>query len=286
MTSHIRLGTPVQVVTGVVIARPSKVIKTPYVCDVSVDDESYQAHTPSLGCNGLVDKGATVIAVKRDTTKGKCGYGVIASLLREPGRTSVVGVDPSLAERFAADILIDGVVPSLKVKPGTKLQSQRTYGDCRFDYCGIADDGRPFICEVKNVSIAEYDDVHPKKRAKYDYSGRDPMTKVALFPSGYKPKGQTHSERALKHTQTLTKIKQENPIMRCIILFVVQRDDADTFQPSNGDIQYRNALRDATSAGVEVYAVRVVWTYDEGATTITPAVHKDRCLLNVCNESE
>lgn len=240
------------------------------MCDVVVDGEVYLAHTPSLGCNGVVDNGVAVIVVERTSATRKCKYGVIASLLKDKGETIVVGVDPSLAERFAGEMLMTGLVPGLKVKPGTDLLTQRTYGDCRFDYCGVGDDCRPFICEVKNVSVAEYDDVHPRVRIRTDYSDRDIRDKVALFPSGYRPKGQTHSERALKHTQTLAKIKRDHPEMRCVILFVVQRDDANVFRPCNGDMHYVKAICDARDAGVEVYAVRVRWEYDAELATLTP----------------
>ena len=281
MTSHINIGTCVPVSIHTIEARPSKVVKTPYVCDITVDDTLCQAHTPSLGCNGMVDKGASVITVKREGSKGKCSHGVIGSLLNLGERSIVVGVDPSLAERFAGNMLKTGLGDKLRVKPGVELQSQKTYDDCRFDYCGIADDGRPFICEVKNVSIAEYDDIPPKQRAKLDYSGRDPMTKTAVFPSGYKPKDQTHSERALKHTNTLARVKQENPEMRCVILFVVQRDDAIVFQPCNGDQIYKEALKNAKEAGVEIYAARVSWHYDSAASTATPTYDRTGCLMDV-----
>ena len=76
---------------------------------------------------------------------------------------------------------------------------------------------------MKNVSIAEYDDIPPKQRAKLDYSGRDPMTKTAVFPSGYKPKGQTHSERAPKHTNTLARVKQVNPDEVCHLVCCAKR---------------------------------------------------------------
>lgn len=297
MTSHIKLNASVNAVTGVVSARPSRVIKTPYVCDLMImTDEHNQdptaviAHTPSLGCNGMVDTGATVVAVERKDTKGKCAYGVIASIQKErecdskshiDHHTVVVGVDPSLAERFAGDILHMGVIPGLKVHHNVPLQTQKTYEDCRFDYCGVTSDSHPFICEVKNVSIARYEDLHPKLLAKKDCSDRAIDSKIALFPSGYKPKGLTHSERALKHTQTLTKIKKEYPDIRCIIMFVVQRDDVITFKATDGDEQYRNALKTAHENGVEVYAVCVKWTYDEDAKLLTPRVHETRPLLPV-----
>ena len=62
---------------------------------------------------------------------------VIGSLLNLGERSIVVGVDPSLAERFAGNMLKTGLGDKLRVKPGVELQSQKTYDDCRFDYCEL-----------------------------------------------------------------------------------------------------------------------------------------------------
>lgn len=281
----IRIGKEVDITIGQVSARPSRIIKTPYVCDMILHTEegdktetkSVLAHTPSLGCNGMVDKDAMVFAVKRVEdgdvkSKAKCEYGVIASLREEKGRKYVVGVDPSLAERFAGEILSNGIISGLCVKPGT-LKTQQTYNDCRFDYCGLTTNNQPFICEVKNTSIAEYENLPPRKLAKMDFSEREFDSKVAIFPSGYKPKGKTHSERALKHTNTLLQIKQSFPEMRCIILFVVQRSDICAFQPTRGDEDYLAAIRNAYSGGVEIYAVSIEWLHDEPSCKIKPTIH-------------
>ena len=56
---------------GTIIKRPSAHIKTPYVADVTVDNIEFLAHTPSLGCCGLADKGATVLMEKTEKTKTK-----------------------------------------------------------------------------------------------------------------------------------------------------------------------------------------------------------------------
>lgn len=278
---NFQLGVPISVTTGVVQSRPSRVIKSPYVCDLHLpgQDDTVVGHTPSLGCGGMVDSGATVLCVRKDDTtsptSGKCKYGVIASVVTEKDRTYVVGVDPAIAEKLAGEILAKSVIPSLSVSRASKLQTQKTYKDSRFDYCGVTDDGSPFICEVKNVSIARYEDLPPRQLIKMDFSERNVHSKVAVFPSGYRPKGQTHSERALKHVQTLRCIKKEHPGMRCIMLFVVQRSDINTFQASNGDEQYKQALKEAHESGVEVYAVRMKWEYDEERSTLTPMVDAD-----------
>ena len=69
--------------------------------------------------------------------------------------------------------------------------------------------------------------------------------------------------------------------MRCVILFVVQRDDAIVFQPCNGDQIYKEALKNAKEAGVEIYAARVSWHYDSAASTATPTYDRIRCLMDV-----
>ena len=54
---------------GVIVKRPSAHIKTPYVADVTIQDIEFLAHTPSLGCCGLADKGAQVLMEKTEKTK-------------------------------------------------------------------------------------------------------------------------------------------------------------------------------------------------------------------------
>ena len=56
---------------GVIIKRPSAHIKTPYVADVTIENIEFLAHTPSLGCCGLADKGAEVLMEKTEKTKSK-----------------------------------------------------------------------------------------------------------------------------------------------------------------------------------------------------------------------
>ena len=273
----ISLNDSVNVVEGKILARPSKLIKTPYVCDLQLinsnqeqeqteqeEQQQVLAHTPSLGCNGMVDKEATVISVKRNS--GKCDYGVICSKQEEKGHTYLVGVDPSLAEKFAGEILISDKLTGFKAKQHT-LKTQQTYDDCRFDYCGLTTDNKPFICEIKNVSIAVYENESPKVLSKMDFSDRDYDSKIAVFPTGYKKsKAVTHSERALKHTNTLRKIMETRENVICMILFIVQRDDITHFEVSNGDPVYKEALKKANESGVIVRAISVKWVENNANT--------------------
>ena len=104
--------------------------------------------------------------------------------------------------------------------------------DSRFDFTGIDCNGVPFIMEVKNVPLADYEDITAKDRKKKCYDDRDVNSKVAYFPDGYRKKStEPISPRALKHIQELTLIKKES-VTRCIMCYVIQRTDVCCFQPS------------------------------------------------------
>ena len=55
-----------QLYKAVVVKRPSLKIKSPFVADIQFkqQDDTYLAHTPSLGCCGLADKDANVLMIK------------------------------------------------------------------------------------------------------------------------------------------------------------------------------------------------------------------------------
>lgn len=63
---------------ALVLNHPSKVCKSPYLADIKVFDnkdeiieENVMAHTPALGCGGLVKQGAWVFCTKSTSEKTK-----------------------------------------------------------------------------------------------------------------------------------------------------------------------------------------------------------------------
>jgi DNA-binding sugar fermentation-stimulating protein len=257
-------------IEGQVIKRPSKYIKTPYVADIMCEDEEVLGHTASLGCCGLADVNATVLISLSPESKSKpknqanmkCSHTVYLSVLRDRGNEQVIGIHPKLAETLTELALTANLL--------TRLQNIRKYRretaiyikdkiDSRFDFTGIDQNGIPFIMEVKNVPLADYEDVTAKERAKMDFSDREFNSKVAYFPDGYRKKSSDPvSPRALKHIRELTLIKRETNT-RCIMCYVIQRTDADRFQPSVIDPEYRNAFKEAINAGVEIITMVVSW---------------------------
>jgi DNA-binding sugar fermentation-stimulating protein len=127
--------------------------------------------------------------------------------------------------------------------------------------------------EVKNVPLADYEDITAKDRKGKCYDTRSVDSKVAYFPDGYRKKStDTVSPRALKHIQELTLIKRESKT-RCIMCYVIQRTDVSSFQPSIIDPKYREAFIEAMSAGVEIITLVVQWTREGHAYFIKDDLH-------------
>ncbi len=266
-------------IEGNVVKRPSKFIKTPYVADIIPigRDKSILGHTASLGCCGLADVGATVLMApvpknkktnnKNDnsTDKLKCEYRVYLSIFKERGNEMIIGIHPKLAEDLTENALKNNMLSRLlnvqRYKRETTIYVEGKV-DSRFDFSGVDKNGTPFLMEVKNVPLADYEDITAKDRKQKCYDDRCQNSKVAYFPDGYRKKSTSPiSPRALKHIRELTLIKKES-ITRCIMCYVIQRTDVDKFQPSIIDPEYRAAVKEAIDIGVEIITMVVGWTKD------------------------
>ena len=273
-------------IEGEVIKRPSKYIKTPYVADIRCLNQTNEqyievlGHSASLGCCGLVDVGAKVLMSLCLETKAKtnskpknkanmkCSHTVYLSIIQNDQYEQIVGVHPKLAENLTEMALKSNLL--------SKLRNVRSYRretsifikdkiDSRFDFTGLDENGIPFIMEVKNVPLADYEDVSAKDRKTMDFAGRDFNSKVAYFPDGYRKKSTDPvSPRALKHLNELIYIKKESNAIektniRCLMCYVIQRTDVNRFQPSVIDPTYRDAFKEAIDSGVEIITLVVSW---------------------------
>jgi DNA-binding sugar fermentation-stimulating protein len=261
-------------VPGTVTKRPSKIIKSPYVADVNINNSEFLAHTAALGCCGLCDTGASILLAPLNNSKKskknkedavKCVYSAQLSVISEKGNELIVGIHPKLAEQLVENCLIKNYLSILqnckKYRRETVIFVEDKV-DSRFDFTGMDKNNIPFIMEVKNVPLADYEDLCSKDRKKMCYDERPYDSKVAYFPDGYRKKTtDTVSPRALKHIRELTLIKKES-ITRCIMCYVIQRTDVDRFQPSIIDPEYRQAFKEAVEAGVEIITIVVKWTRD------------------------
>jgi DNA-binding sugar fermentation-stimulating protein len=260
-------------IEGTVVKRPSKFIKTPYVADIIPNglENSILGHTASLGCCGLADVGASILMApvpkkknnKNAAEKLKCEYRVYLSIWKERGTEVIIGIHPKLAEDLTENALKNNLLSRLlnvrRYKRETAIYVEGKV-DSRFDFSGIDADGVPFLMEVKNVPLADYEDITSKDRKHKCYDDRAQNSKVAYFPDGYRKKStDTVSPRALKHIRELTLVKRVSKT-RCIMCYVIQRPDVELFQPSIIDPEYRAAVKNAIDGGVEIITMVVHWT--------------------------
>ncbi len=276
-------------IEGTIYKRPSAYIKTPYVADIVPlgENETILGHTAALGCCGLADVGANVLMApvtsknSKNDDKLHCEYRVYLSVIKERGQETVVGIHPKLAEELVESALKKNLLSSLQnVLTYRRETAIYVAGkvDSRFDFTGIDCNDVPFIMEVKNVPLADYEDITAKDRKKRAalYDLREIGSKVAYFPDGYRKKVEdTVSPRALKHIKELTLIKKESKT-RCIMCYVIQRTDVESFQPSIIDPEYRSAFYSAMDSGVEIITLVVNWTREGNAYFV-----KDNLKINL-----
>ena len=266
----------VGITEATILHRPS--LKCPDVnvlSDVLItkDNKEVLAHTPSMGCDGLAETDACVFVAlcppEEDelsiaTNGEQFTHTVFLSKFKESEENEqIIGINPNVAMEIMESAIEKNLMKILPpVKQFKRNVPMRLEGkvDSAFSFVGICNDNIPFIMEVKNVPLADYEDITAKERAKMDFSNRDFNSKVAYFPDGYRKKSSDPvSPRALKHIRELTLIKSETNT-RCIMCYVIQRTDANRFQPSVIDPEYRNAFKEAINAGVEIITMVVKWT--------------------------
>jgi DNA-binding sugar fermentation-stimulating protein len=194
--------------------------------------------------------------------KRKCAYRVYLSVIKERGNEIIIGIHPKLAEDLTETALKNNLLSRLlnvqRYKRETTIFVEGKV-DSRFDFSGIDCNGIPFLMEVKNVPLADYEDITAKDRKHKCYDDRAQNSKVAYFPDGYRKKSTaTVSPRALKHLHELTLVKKESKT-RCIMCYVIQRTDVESFQPSIIDPLYREAFKEAIAGGVEIITMVVQW---------------------------
>lgn len=268
-------------IEGEVIKRPSKYIKTPYVADIKICSTSNMilGHTASLGCCGLADVGAAILMAPvpkihkftKNPDKLHCEYRVYLSVIREKEKEIIVGIYPKLAEELTESALKNNLLSRLinikTYKKETKIYVPGLV-DSRFDFTGIDQNGIPFIMEVKNVPLADYEDVTSKDRKKMSFDDRDINSKVAYFPDGYRKKSTDPvSPRALKHINELALIKRMSKT-RCIMCYVIQRSDVVKFQTATTDPEYKAAVKKAHENGVEIITLCIDWSKAGTATFV------------------
>jgi len=242
-----------------VINRPSKKIKSPYLADIQLFDSETEelAHSPALGCCGLIDKEKIVYVLENqseENSKRKSKYTIYNVEIDDP--KIIIGVNPNIANSIFEQILKKNIVPELS--GAINIKREVTILDSRIDFSFTLGD-KTIYAEVKNVPLADYVDVQKKDRKNHDTSNYNKYEKIAIFPDGYR-KNATDliSPRAYKHVNDLITIQHMDD-HQSYLIYIIQREDCKYFKPSILDEMYQEKVYESLYHGVKILPISVIW---------------------------
>jgi DNA-binding sugar fermentation-stimulating protein len=218
-----------------VLHRPSKIIKSPYVADVLLEDGTHAlCHTPGLGCCGMVAPGRTIYVSSAVNPRSKTAYTAQLAECEDEEGVYHVGIHPMVSQAIAATLL-DRIHPSATWKTEVKIDDHT-----RLDFVGTTPEGKTLYVEVKNAMISHQ-----------DQTGR--ATRRAVFPEGFRTsRAASFSPRAVKHAETLAALTVL-PDAECYLLYILPRHDCqDGLELNRADPIYCQAVANAMAYGVHV----------------------------------
>jgi sugar fermentation stimulation protein A len=252
---------------AIIINRPSKTIKSPYLADIIIKDTNETnettelAHSPSLGLCGLIINETQVMVSTCEEGCRKSKYTIELVYINNVGW---IGANPQYGNKiFSSFINKFSEFNEYKIE-----KAEVKVLNSRLDFLLVNDKNEKFYVEVKNVplvdSVVDSDNKSKKidnsdKSKKLDKSNnKGPV--AAIFPDGYKnSKNQCISDRAYKHLEELIELKKKG--FRTALVFIIQREDPDFFKPNyTRDKIYSEKLKEAHDKGVEIYAYKFKWT--------------------------
>lgn len=220
---------PSPLLPGVLLRRYKR-----FLADIRLDDgREIIAHTPNTGSMlQCAVAGHRVLVSRSDNPSRKLPFTLE---LIEVNRYWV-DTNTLRANRVVEEGLRQGGLTSLQ---GYDVQPEYRFGASRIDFL-LEKDSEKILLEVKNVTLC-----------------CEPMT--ACFPDAVTLRGQKHLR------ELMSSVEQG---YRGIILFLVQRGEAQLFSPADRiDPEYGRLLREAVGCGVEAMAVQTHVT----STSVTMA---------------
>lgn len=196
-----------------------------FLADIVLDEtgEEITAHCANPGSMRSVNApGSRVWVSKSDNPKRKLQYSWEMIAVDE----ALVGINTAHPNRLVEAAILDGTI--LELQGFKALKREVKYGqNSRIDILLTDENDARTYVEVKNVTLLE-------------------EPRMAAFPDSV-------TARGAKHLQELAAMVAEGH--RAVMLFLVQRDDADAMMLARHiDPAYGKAFDAAIAAGVEAYA--------------------------------
>lgn len=187
---------------------------------VRVGDRVVAAHVPNSGrLTELLTPGRPVLLQEAGKSKRLTKYDLLMVSL--PG--TLISIDARLPNRLVEEAVISGRLEGFEGY--TKVQREVRYGRSRLDLLLEGEDRRCWV-EAKSVTLVREG--------------------IGYFPDAVTSRGRRHLEE-------LVNARAQGE--RAAILFVVQREDAQSLSPHDeSDPQFGVVLREAVRCGIEAYA--------------------------------
>lgn len=215
MRVRIPLAAGIPLVHGVFVSRPNQL-----VIEARLDGKLVRAHMADRGrLLELLRPNARLLLAPRNELGRKTAFQVVAVYDGD----ELVSLDTHLPNQLIASALAAGALPQFARY--TKVQPEVSIGPHRFDF-RLGEGMTSCILEIKSVGQV--------------------VNGFAMFPDA-------PTERGCQHMDALTNLARNG--QRAAVLFAVQRSKAQAFVPNEEiDPAFARALRQALTAGVEIYA--------------------------------
>jgi len=193
-----------------------------FACLVRLSGRQESVYLPNSGrLDSVLFPGQTVFLADRPSVSRTTQYDLIAASLRGV----FVSADARVPSMVFREAVMEGRLPPFQRYASVRSEVPR--GRSRLDFLLSDGDSQCFV-EVKSVTLV-----------------RDGK---ALFPD-------SPTLRGKRHLHTLIWARKDG--YAAAIVFVVQREDADSFSPNDAvDVEFGRGLRAAQMQGVGIYAYR------------------------------
>lgn len=188
---------------------------------VIIDGEEELVHVPNTGrCKEILISGCKVLIRSEDGANRKTRFSLIAGYKGN----KLINIDSQAPNKIVEEALKNNKIAGLEKY--TEICREKTFGNSRFDFKLLNEEGEEYYLEVKGVTLEE------------DGNSR--------FPDA-------PTERGRKHLLELIEVK--NTGRGAGVIFVIQMDDIKTFRPNDEtDKAFGDALRFAKKNGIDIFA--------------------------------
>jgi len=213
--TSLRMRIPGPLLEAEFISRPNR-----FLAKVRLNGKSVWAHVPDPGrLKELLIPGVKVLIQPKNGAKRKTKFAMVMVYQGD----QLISINTSLPNRFVRFCLDNRLIPELA--DWTVVRPEFQVEHSRFDFL-LGKGRKEMLLEVKSVTLVE--------------------DKIAKFPDAVTARGR-------RHVQHLAEMHQQG--YATTVLFIVQRDDAERFQPHwQRDPAFAQTVAKAPEKGVQILA--------------------------------